>query len=254
MFDLDDTLINDTLGTQLAFTEAWDSIESLRGIPSSDATQVVRDIASSLWQESRYYDSLFSLGISSTEALYSDFAFETKFNSLAELSVWSAAFQEQVWGDSLNRLNISSEEILKRLSDSYKKLRIECVSVLSDTRGTLKELRSSYKLGLITNGPADLQSAKISAAGLERFFDSIVISGKEGIGKPDSGIFERALDALGVSPDTAVMVGDSYSRDIIGARDSGIRAIQLCHPETGKNPNTGDSQVIYSLGDLLTLY
>ena len=59
-----------------------------------------------------------------------------------------------------------------------------------------------------------------------------------GVSKPDPGIFMMALDALGTPPAEAVMVGDSWSADVIGARAAGIRAVwfnphRLPSPEPG---------------------
>ena len=53
-------------------------------------------------------------------------------------------------------------------------------------------------LGLVTNGAAAPQRAKIDRFDLARFFDVIVVEGEAGFGKPDRRVFERALGALGV--------------------------------------------------------
>ena len=94
--------------------------------------------------------------------------------------------------------------------------------------GAVLELRRiGHRLGLITNGPADVQRAKLAATGLGAWFDAVVISGEVGVGKPDPHIFARALAALDASPQTAIMVGDNLERDVVGARAAGMRGVWL---------------------------
>ena len=48
-----------------------------------------------------------------------------------------------------------------------------------------------------------------------------------GLVKPDPRIFHLALGRLGIAPEQAVMVGDSPSADVAGARAAGARAALL---------------------------
>jgi putative hydrolase of the HAD superfamily len=57
-----------------------------------------------------------------------------------------------------------------------------------------------FKLGIITNGSVHWQHAKIDFAGIRSHFDTIVVSDEVGIKKPDSLIFQMALDRLSVQP------------------------------------------------------
>lgn len=82
-------------------------------------------------------------------------------------------------------------------------------------------------MALLTNGAPDLQREKIQGANLARFFDTILISGEVGVGKPDCRIFRLALDALAASPSETVMVGDSLTRDILGAQQAGLKGVWL---------------------------
>ena len=69
--------------------------------------------------------------------------------------------------------------------------------------------------------------AKIAAIGVEPFIDELVASAEVGVTKPDARVFQAALSRLGGTPDQAVMIGDSWSSDILGATGMGIRAIWL---------------------------
>jgi HAD superfamily hydrolase (TIGR01509 family) len=49
--------------------------------------------------------------------------------------------------------------------------------------------------------------------GLDEYVDAYVLSFEHGLQKPDPGVYTRALAALNVSPDRALMVGDRASHD-----------------------------------------
>jgi FMN phosphatase YigB (HAD superfamily) len=55
--------------------------------------------------------------------------------------------------------------------------------------------------------------------------DSIVLSCRTGCRKPEPTNFELALDELGVKPEEAVMIGDTYEHDILPALELGMRTV-----------------------------
>jgi HAD superfamily hydrolase (TIGR01509 family) len=55
------------------------------------------------------------------------------------------------------------------------------------------------------------------------------LSFRMGAAKPDADIYLRALEALGVSPNAAVMVGDTYRNDILPALNLGMKTVWLLH-------------------------
>jgi HAD superfamily hydrolase (TIGR01509 family) len=92
----------------------------------------------------------------------------------------------------------------------------------------LARLRAALPaLGLVTNGAAGAQRAKIERFGLARFFDTIAIEGEVGAGKPDARVFARALDALRARAPHALMAGDDFSCDVLGALGAGLHAVWI---------------------------
>ncbi|HEY2823960.1 MAG TPA: HAD-IA family hydrolase [Gemmatimonadales bacterium] len=90
----------------------------------------------------------------------------------------------------------------------------------------LERLRADgYRLGVITNGSSRVQRAKVENLGLARFVDTILVSEEEGVHKPDRAIFERALERLGGSLESAMFIGDNPAADIAGARGAGMTAV-----------------------------
>jgi putative hydrolase of the HAD superfamily len=87
-------------------------------------------------------------------------------------------------------------------------------------------LEAGVRLGVISN--ADGRVAEfLKTAGLADCFEIIVDSAIVGIEKPDPRIFRIACEAMGVTPEDVVYVGDTYEVDVLGARAAGIRAILL---------------------------
>ena len=81
------------------------------------------------------------------------------------------------------------------------------------------------KIGCVTNGRDFFQRNKISALGLESYFDVILTSGEFGVKKPDHRIFLAALKAIDADPLTCVFVGDSLQADILPAKELGMITI-----------------------------
>jgi putative hydrolase of the HAD superfamily len=93
----------------------------------------------------------------------------------------------------------------------------------------LEEVRAAkLQIALVSNGIRDLT---VFAAHHRLDVDAIVDSRSHGWVKPHPTIFQAALDALGVSAEDAVMVGDSLEEDVEGARALGMRAILVDRDE-----------------------
>jgi putative hydrolase of the HAD superfamily len=118
---------------------------------------------------------------------------------------------------------------------------------------TLRELRArGLKLGLITNGPSSLQRRKLAALALDRSFDTILVSGEEGVRKPDAEIFRRGLQRLEVAPHEAMFVGDHPVADVEGASGAGLLAVWMFVPYWPP-PRVPDAPVIDSLDEILPI-
>ncbi len=94
------------------------------------------------------------------------------------------------------------------------------VTFFPEVLETLNRLHGSYRLGVISNGNADVHHI-----GIGHFFHFVLHSAEAGISKPDPLIFHQALARAGVSVDEMVYVGDDPEKDIIGACRAGLRTI-----------------------------
>lgn len=95
-------------------------------------------------------------------------------------------------------------------------------------RQLLSNLRMRTRLGIVSNGPGELQRWKLKGLGLADLFDAtlIFVSGEVGWEKPDPRIFERALRAADAPAQACVMVGDRLDTDL-GAKLAGMRFVHL---------------------------
>ncbi len=97
-----------------------------------------------------------------------------------------------------------------------------------DTISVLDALkRGGRTLVLLSNHVPEARKI-MDSLGVLAFFDKVVISSEQGCEKPDPEIWDIALD--GVDRSRAVMVGDNYATDILGAKACGIEGILVRKP------------------------
>jgi putative hydrolase of the HAD superfamily len=88
-------------------------------------------------------------------------------------------------------------------------------------------LAERYPLTILSNGFKEVQYYKFAHSGLQDCFRHTIISEEVGVNKPQPEIFRIALQRNGLTADQVVMIGDSYSSDILGAQAAGIDQIWL---------------------------
>lgn len=112
-------------------------------------------------------------------------------------------------------------------------------------RETLETLRlRGYKLGVLSN-TASLYSVfqVLENYGIREYFEDVTLSSITGYRKPHPGIFEISTRQLRSSPENCMYVGDTVSRDIVGARRAGFgQVVQISSFMT----KVSDTDVEYS--------
>lgn len=95
-----------------------------------------------------------------------------------------------------------------------------------DAEATLRALRDDGLLtGCVTNGNSSMQHRKLEVSGLMPLLDALLVSGDEGVHKPDPELFRRAAARLGVAPEDCLFVGDHPVNDLAGAAGAGMRVL-----------------------------
>ena len=117
-----------------------------------------------------------------------------------------------------------------------------------DVAPVLRELASrGLKIGLISNSHRSMESFQRHFE-LDGLIAGAVSSSEHGYMKPHPSIFQAAMTLVGAPPERSVMVGDSLTHDIEGARRAGMRGV-LVHRSEEPAPDT-DVPVIRSLKEL----
>ena len=134
---------------------------------------------------------------------------------------------ERVWADYiLAETGIPRDKIVAvadELSDFFevrflrREMRREAPEVLEALRG------QGLAIGMVSNTISRHQvPALLTRYGILDYFNPIVLSVVFGWRKPDPRIFLHAASLMGVQPRNCAYVGDTISRDVLGARRAGF--------------------------------
>jgi putative hydrolase of the HAD superfamily len=110
---------------------------------------------------------------------------------------------------------------------AYREAVNDALVAVPGAAALVRELRGSYRVGLLTDGPTRAQRSKLARLGWEELFDTVVVTGELPAGKPDGRAFEALSESLGVPPAETVYVGDDPVADVGGASAAGMLAVQV---------------------------
>ena len=88
---------------------------------------------------------------------------------------------------------------------------------------------SGVRVAVVSNSDGSVRGS-LGKAGLLDLFEFVVDSHEVGVAKPDPGIFQAALERMGVAPADAWYVGDSVFHDVNGAQAAGLSRALLVDP------------------------
>lgn len=111
---------------------------------------------------------------------------------------------------------------------SYQKHRRCC----DGAEELLKIFSRKFKIGIVTNNLISEQEEKLKFLRIEKYINAMVTSEEAKMRKPHRFIFDYTLQKLNVNNDEAVMIGDSWEADIVGAHSAGIKCIWYNYRKT----------------------
>ncbi len=226
LFDLDDTLHDDTAAFHNAAEEVAREVAAEHGIDALALKDAYVAEAEGFWQ---------------------------RLNR-EQLQARLSNVREALWKAALERLGIADGELARGSARRYNDYRKKYFSVFPGAYDMLRVLRErGMKLGILTNGFSETHREKIALLQLGELFDAIFIADEVGMLKPDPLLFAHACTALGASPMHGAMVGDRYDRDIRGALDAGMFAIWMkVRDETIPADAPAPHAIVTSLNDVPT--
>ncbi len=108
----------------------------------------------------------------------------------------------------------------------YHTLELACISPFEGIEEMLSELKSAgIRLAIISNADRPDMERRMVALGYEQYFELIVTPETFGVKKPNPLVYQKTLEALGVLPEDAVMIGDKKDRDVWPPRELGIKGV-----------------------------
>jgi putative hydrolase of the HAD superfamily len=201
LFDLDDTLHDDTYAYQSAAEEVAREVAAEHGIDGF---------------------ALKAAYIAEAEGFWMRLAGTDLKGKLSDL-------RASLWQSALESVGAGSDPTLaQRSAERYNAYRVKYYTLFPGAIELLRSLRErEIKLGIVTNGFSETHRDKIALLRLTEFFDAIFLADEVGMVKPDPLLFAHACRKLGGTPSHAAMVGDRYERDIRGAAEAGLFSIWL---------------------------
>jgi len=131
-------------------------------------------------------------------------------------------YKHYAWNAVLAQHGTEDIELRDSIIERHRTERTSRLRSYLGVEELLMQVSPKYPLELVTNGSPAVQRFKLERAGLSGFFSAVVTSGDVAFGKPDPKPFLSALESLGVDPDSAVMIGNSWRSDVQGANNLGI--------------------------------
>jgi FMN phosphatase YigB (HAD superfamily) len=99
-------------------------------------------------------------------------------------------------------------------------------AVAANVRLLAELAERDFELGVVSNGCGNVELL-CADFGYAPFLSLVVDSRRVGIYKPDPAIFSFAAERLGRDPETILMVGDSFERDVVPAKQIGMKTAWL---------------------------
>jgi putative hydrolase of the HAD superfamily len=200
LFDLDDTLHDDTYAFQSAAEEVAREVAAEHGIDALALKAAYVAEAEGFWHRL----------------------------SADDLKVKLSRVRASMWQTALESVGVGDPEVAQQSADRYNAYRPKYYTLFPGALDLLRSLKErGIKLGLVTNGLSETHREKIALLRVSEFFDAIFLADEVGMIKPDPLLFAHACRTLGGAPAHAAMVGDRYDRDIRGALEAGLFTVWL---------------------------
>jgi putative hydrolase of the HAD superfamily len=149
------------------------------------------------------------------------------------------AATNKIVAEALRSIGRPNDDLARAVARRYRALRDDSLTLFPGAVELLAALAAAgYSLGLITNGEAALQRAKLERFRLGEHFAYVGIEGETGFGKPAAEAYRVALETLTCAPRDAWMIGDNLEWDVLAPQRLGLRTIWIDRGLQGLPPDS----------------
>ena len=166
---------------------------------------------------------------------------EKAYQDIFDLYIEKGWENQQVFDDYLNQtVGKVSNKILAAGIVSYRRAREATLLVYPNVNKTLIELiKMGIKLAVVSDAPSREAWMRLYYLNLHHVFEPVLTYDDTGVRKPSAKPFKMALDVLNVEPEEALMIGDWPERDVVGAKQIGMKTIFARYGDTFGTINSG---------------
>ena len=177
------------------------------------------------------------------------------YQDIFDLYVNKGWENQQVFDDYLNQtVGKVSNKILAAGIVSYRRAREATLLVYPNVNKTLIELiKMGIQLSVVSDAPSREAWMRLYYLNLHHVFDPVLTFDDTGVRKPSAKPFEMALDILQASPDEVLMIGDWPERDVVGAKQIGMKTIFARYGDTFGTVDSGADWDVNDIYDLVNI-
>ena len=137
---------------------------------------------------------------------------------------------------------------------AYRRAREANLLAYPNVNRTLVSLtKLGIKLAVVSDAPSREAWMRIYYLNLYHFFDAVITFDDSGERKPSSKPFEMALNKLQLEAEDSLMIGDWPDRDVVGAKQIGMRTAFAAYGDTFGTKNSGADWDIKDVFEIITI-
>jgi putative hydrolase of the HAD superfamily len=221
MFDLDDTLVDDSVATETA----------AKALFSKYQPQQINDALNHWKRALKLHYPAFLQG------------------KLSAAEMRQARAREALQDNSLS--DQEAEQAFEYFMQQY----IAATILYGDTLDCLNKLKQQgWRLALVSNGPEDMQQRKVRAAGLLDYFEFVLTAEAAGAAKPKPSIFQQAAKLAKLNVEQCAYVGDNLVNDAQGANAAGMGSVWLQRDTSSEPEHQPMDEVNWKIASLNQLH
>ncbi len=147
------------------------------------------------------------------------------------VEVWREFLQNKASDYTRSLPSEKLEQLPLFLAELHRGIARKRLRLYPQVQETLDQLCPLYHMAVVTDAQSAYAVPELHAVELLKYFNPIIVSGDYGYRKPDSRLFQKALDVLQVRPDQAIFLGNDLYQDIFGAQQVGMKAIFVSYDQ-----------------------